>query len=51
MRSKRREEASKAERLTMGVERIDDPNHPRGYGNFAHLQNCRNCSPIKSSPT
>ena len=26
-----REEASKAGRLTMGVERIDDPNHPRGY--------------------
>ena len=26
-----REEASKAGRLTRGVERIDDPNHPRGY--------------------
>jgi len=26
-----REEASKARHLTMGVERIDDPNHPRGY--------------------
>jgi hypothetical protein len=26
-----REKASKAGRLTMGVERIDDPNHPRGY--------------------
>ena len=26
-----REKASKAGRLTMGVERIDDLNHPRGY--------------------
>lgn len=26
-----REKTSNARHLTMGVERIDDPNHPRGY--------------------
>ena len=43
-----RQQSKKERKLRLGVQRVEDPHHPRGIASFVHQPRCASCSTGRS---